>query len=83
MLRSERRSNLGVHCNAASGPKWQNCRDDQMPESRTVISFHGVCTSGNLIVHKVIYCAGCRLGHDRLNAERIIVRQTPCEIKVS
>jgi len=32
---------------------------------------------------KVIYCAGCLLGRDRLNAERIIVRQTPYEIKVS
>lgn len=32
---------------------------------------------------KVIYCAGCLLGRDRLNAERIVVRQTPYEIKVS
>jgi hypothetical protein len=32
---------------------------------------------------KVIYCAGCLLGKDRLQAERIIVRQTRYEIKVS
>ncbi|MBE0540546.1 MAG: site-specific DNA-methyltransferase [Verrucomicrobia bacterium] len=32
---------------------------------------------------KVIYCAGCLLGKDRLQAERIIVRQTPYEIKIS
>ncbi|MCU0782822.1 MAG: site-specific DNA-methyltransferase [Verrucomicrobia bacterium] len=32
---------------------------------------------------KVIYCAGCLLGKDRLQSERIIVRQTPYEIKVS
>jgi adenine-specific DNA-methyltransferase len=32
---------------------------------------------------KVIYCAGCLLGRDRLQAERIIVRQTPYEIKVA
>jgi len=32
---------------------------------------------------KVIYCAGCLLGRDRLQAERIIVRQTPYEIKAS
>ena len=32
---------------------------------------------------KVIYCAGCLLGRDRLQAERVIVRQTPYEIKVS
>ena len=32
---------------------------------------------------KVIYCAGCLLGRDRLQAERIIVRQTPYEIKIS
>lgn len=32
---------------------------------------------------KVVYCAGCLLGQDRLQAERIIVRQIPYEIKVS
>lgn len=32
---------------------------------------------------KVIYCAGCLLGKDRLQAEGILVRQTPYEIKVS
>jgi site-specific DNA-methyltransferase (adenine-specific)/adenine-specific DNA-methyltransferase len=32
---------------------------------------------------KVIYCAGCLLGKDRLQAQRIIVRQTPYEIKIS
>ncbi len=32
---------------------------------------------------KVIYCAGCLLGRERLQTERIIVRQTPYEIKVS
>lgn len=32
---------------------------------------------------KVIYCAGCLLGRDRLLAERIIIRQTPYEIKIS
>jgi site-specific DNA-methyltransferase (adenine-specific)/adenine-specific DNA-methyltransferase len=32
---------------------------------------------------KVIYCAGCLLGKDRLQTERITMRQTPYEIKVS
>jgi adenine-specific DNA-methyltransferase len=32
---------------------------------------------------KVIYCAGCLLGKDRLQAERILIRQTPYETKVS
>jgi DNA modification methylase len=32
---------------------------------------------------KVIYCAGCLLGSERLQVERIIVRQTPYEIKIS
>jgi len=32
---------------------------------------------------KVIYCTGCLLGRDRLQAERIIIRQIPYEIKVS
>lgn len=32
---------------------------------------------------KVIYCAGCLLGRDRLQAEGIIVKQTPYEVKAS
>lgn len=32
---------------------------------------------------KVVYCAGSLLGPDRLASERIVVRQTPYEIKVS
>lgn len=32
---------------------------------------------------KVIYCAGCLLGRERLASENIVVRQTPYEIKVS
>ena len=31
---------------------------------------------------KVIYYAGCLLGKDRLQAERILIRQIPYEIKV-
>jgi len=32
---------------------------------------------------KVIYCAGCLLGTDRRNAERIVIRQTPYEIRTT
>jgi adenine-specific DNA-methyltransferase len=32
---------------------------------------------------KVIYCAGCLLGKERQNAERIVIRQTPYEIKIA
>lgn len=32
---------------------------------------------------KVIYCAGCLLGKDRLQAERVLIRQTPYAIKIS
>ncbi len=32
---------------------------------------------------KVVYCAGCLLGEERLAAERITVRQTPYEIRIS
>lgn len=32
---------------------------------------------------RVVYCAGCLLGGDRLQAERIVVRQTPYEVKAS
>ena len=32
---------------------------------------------------RVIYCAGCRIGAERLRKEKIVIRQTPYEIKVS
>ena len=32
---------------------------------------------------KVIYCAGCLLGRDKLRTERVVMRQTPYEIKVN
>jgi site-specific DNA-methyltransferase (adenine-specific)/adenine-specific DNA-methyltransferase len=32
---------------------------------------------------KVIYCAGCLLGTERRQAEQLVIRQTPYEIKVS
>ncbi len=32
---------------------------------------------------RIVYCAGCLLGRDRLQAERVVVRQTPYEIKIS
>lgn len=32
---------------------------------------------------RVVYCAGCRIGADRLRREGITIRQTPYEIKVS
>jgi len=32
---------------------------------------------------KVIYCAGCLLGRDRLQSECIVIRQIPYEIKIS
>lgn len=32
---------------------------------------------------KIIYCTGCLLGRERLQAERITVRQIPYEVKVS
>jgi len=32
---------------------------------------------------KVIFCAGCLLGADRLTQENIIIRQTPYEIRIS
>ena len=31
---------------------------------------------------RIIYCAGCLVGRDRLTAERITVRQTPYEVRV-
>lgn len=32
---------------------------------------------------KVIYCAGCLIGRERLEKERVVVRQTPYEIRIT
>jgi site-specific DNA-methyltransferase (adenine-specific)/adenine-specific DNA-methyltransferase len=32
---------------------------------------------------RIIYCAGCLLGRERLQAERILIRQFPYEVRVS
>ena len=32
---------------------------------------------------RVVYCAGSLIGEDRLNAERIVVRQTPYQIRIA
>ncbi|BFU89052.1 MAG: hypothetical protein NTAFB01_02390 [Nitrospira sp.] len=57
--------------------------DDQSAKGGNVLTRAVLAKLPKFDGQKVIYCAGCLLGKDRLQAERILVRQTPYEIKVS
>lgn len=57
--------------------------DDKSAQGGNVLTRAVLAKLPKFDVQKVIYCAGCLLGKDRLQAERILIRQTPYEIKVS
>ncbi len=57
--------------------------EDKSPQGGNVLTRSVLAQLPPFDGQKVIYCAGCLLGKDRLQAERILVRQTPYEIKVS
>jgi len=57
--------------------------DDKSARGGNVLTRAVLATLPVFEGQKVIYCAGCLLGKDRLQAERILIRQTPYEIKVS
>lgn len=57
--------------------------DDKTPNGGNVLTRSVLAKLPPLAGPKVIYCAGCLLGKDRLQAERIIIRQTPYEVKIS
>ena len=57
--------------------------DDTSAQGGTVLTRAVLAKLPKFEGQKVIYCAGCLLGKDRLQAERILIRQTPYEIKVS
>ena len=56
---------------------------DKSAQGGNVLTRSMLAKLPNFDGQKVIYCAGCLLGKDRLQAERILIRQTPYEIKVS
>ncbi|TXG79340.1 MAG: site-specific DNA-methyltransferase [Thermomicrobiales bacterium] len=57
--------------------------DDKSAQGGNVLTRSVMAQLPKFDWQKVIYCAGCLLGKDRLQAERILIRQTPYEIKVS
>lgn len=56
---------------------------DKSPEGGNVLTRSILADLPSFDGPRVIYCAGCRIGADRLRREGITIRQTPYEIKVS
>lgn len=56
---------------------------DKSPEGGNVLTRSILADLPPFDGPRVVYCAGCRIGPDRLRRERITIRQTPYEIKVS
>jgi DNA modification methylase len=56
---------------------------DKSPEGGNVLTRSILADLPPFDGPRVIYCAGCRIGADRLRREGITIRQTPYEIKVS
>lgn len=74
---------LGVYRGTAVYLLYNGILKDKSPDGGNVLTR---ATLAHLPPHdgpKVIYCAGCLLGAERLRAARLTVRQTPREIKVS
>ncbi|MEO6993596.1 MAG: site-specific DNA-methyltransferase [Lacunisphaera sp.] len=74
---------LGVHRGTAVYLLYNGILKDKSADGGNVLTR---ATLAHLPPHdgpKVVYCAGCLLGPDRLRRERLTVRQTPREVKVS
>jgi hypothetical protein len=80
---SARSALLGVHRDLAVYLLFNGILGDKTPDGGNVLTRVVLAQLPPHDGPKVIYCAGCRLGRDRLQAERIVVRQTPYEIRVS
>jgi site-specific DNA-methyltransferase (adenine-specific)/adenine-specific DNA-methyltransferase len=57
--------------------------DDKSAQGGNVLTRSVLAKLPKFDGQKVVYCAGCLIGKDRLQAERILIHQTPYEIKVS
>lgn len=74
---------LGVHNGTAIYLLYNGILGDKSANSGNVLTRAVLAQLPAFDGPKVIFCAGCLLGRDRLHAERIIIRQTPYEVKVS
>lgn len=55
---------------------------DKTPNGGNVLTRSVLASLPSFDGPKVIYCAGCLLGRERLQTERVVVRQTPYEIRL-
>ena len=74
---------LGVYRGTAVYLLYNGILKDKSPDGGNVLTRATLAYLPSHDGPKVIYCAGCLLGAERLRAARFTVRQTPREIKVS
>ena len=74
---------LGVHRGTAIYLLYNGILGDKSASGGNVLTRAVLAQLPDVDGTKVIYCAGCLLGRDRLQSERIIVRQTPYEVRIS
>lgn len=80
---SPRSALLGVHREVAVYLLFNGILGDKSPNGGNVLTRAMLTQLPPHDGPKVVYCAGSRLGPERLRAERIVIRQTPYEITVS
>jgi len=74
---------LGIHNDTAIYLLYNGILGDKSTNGGNVLTRAVLANLPNFDGPKVVYCAGCLLSHDRLQAERIIIRQTPYEVRIS
>ncbi len=68
---------IGVHHDTAIYLLFNGILGDKTPQGGNILTRAALAQLPAFQGHKVVYCAGNRLGPDRLEAEKITVRQTP------
>jgi len=74
---------LGIYNGTAIYLLYNGILGDKSANGGNVLTRAVLANLPNFDGPKVVYCAGCLLSHDRLQAERIIIRQTPYEVRIS
>ena len=73
---------LGVSRGVAIYLLYNGILGDRSPQGGNVLTRSVLKVLPSFDGPRVIYCSGCLLGGERLAAERIVVRQTPYEIRI-
>jgi site-specific DNA-methyltransferase (adenine-specific)/adenine-specific DNA-methyltransferase len=72
---------LGAHRGLGVYLLYNGILEDKSPDGGNVLTRATLAQLPPFDGPRVVYCAGCRLGRERLQTERLIVRQIPYEIR--